>query len=211
MSMPPAQSGLVLGSMEEVMMEKLRHMPALLLFTIAPATAAADMDRQAEEARIRAIDAAWVGAIHDRDQATIVEFYAPHGDLLVQNQAPRKGHAAIGEAWTQLLSMQKLDFTFAPTSITISSSGDMANDLGRIRWVSTENMALFTTRAPMSWCGGRSTASGRSRSTSLQAPNHRTSDVNSVSSGRSGAIGRPFAHAFAVSALLQGPEGSFVM
>ncbi len=99
---------------------------------VATATAAADGvdNRIAEEAAIRATDAAWVKAAQAKDVATMVSYYAENASVYIPGQRLVEGKDAINRAFASLMSMPGFALDFTPDTVMVARSGDIAYETG---------------------------------------------------------------------------------
>lgn len=95
--------------------------------------AAAQVDAAAEEQAIRANIDRWLQLVRNKDAAAIAQLYTEDGALMAPNAAKAEGRAAVQQAWAAFMAAPGFDLTFAPDSIVVSSSGDMALDRGTYR------------------------------------------------------------------------------
>jgi uncharacterized protein (TIGR02246 family) len=84
----------------------------------------------ADEQKIRELNQKWVAAVQAKDATGAAAFYAPDAAMLPAGAPIARGKAAVAGAWQQLLSMKNINLTFASTNVIVSSSGDMAYDIG---------------------------------------------------------------------------------
>jgi uncharacterized protein (TIGR02246 family) len=82
---------------------------------------------------IRAIGARWLRAVETRDVDGVAELYATDGAFLVPNVPLARGRDAVRAVWTQLLSAPDLVLTWAPTSVEVAGSVDLAWEMGSYR------------------------------------------------------------------------------
>jgi uncharacterized protein (TIGR02246 family) len=91
----------------------------------------AAVDNRAQgEAEIRALDADWSKAAQAKDLQKIMTFYADTASMLEPGASIAKGRDEIQKRWQATFAAPGSSLTFAPTSITVASSGDLAYDLG---------------------------------------------------------------------------------
>src|SRR5262249_23938322 len=69
-------------------------------------------------------------AVQAKDVAGAAAFYAPDAAMLPAGAPIARGKSAVTGAWQQLLDMKNVNLTFASTNVMVSSSGDMAYDIG---------------------------------------------------------------------------------
>lgn len=87
----------------------------------------------ADEAAIRAQVARWLDLVKSKDAAAIAQMYTEDGALMPPNAPIAKGRAAIQQAWAGMMGAPGFELTFAPETIFLSGSGDMAMDRGTYR------------------------------------------------------------------------------
>ncbi len=84
----------------------------------------------ADEKEIRKSDAAWSQAAESKDLDKAVSFYADDASVLPFNAPIAHGKEQTRQLWSQLMSKPGFKLSFAPTTIEVSKSGDMAYDIG---------------------------------------------------------------------------------
>ena len=111
---------------------RMTAIAALVMAAVAlgAATPAGAGEVRAEQQKIRALSKLWVAAVAAKDVKTIAGLYTSDGMFLAPNAPRVDGREAIGKAWGGLLSLPGVSLTFEPTRIDISTSGDMAADIG---------------------------------------------------------------------------------
>ena len=82
------------------------------------------------EETIRDLDKEWSRAAETKDAAKFASFYAETGSALPFNAPMVTGRAKVQELWTSLMAKPGFALHFAPTSIVVSKSEDMAYDIG---------------------------------------------------------------------------------
>lgn len=90
----------------------------------------AAVDAGADERAIRGQVDRWLQLVKAKDAAGIAELYAEDGAVMPPNAPIAKGRTAIQQTWASMMRTPGFGLTFAPEQITVSSSGDMALDLG---------------------------------------------------------------------------------
>jgi uncharacterized protein (TIGR02246 family) len=85
--------------------------------------------READEAAIRAADAAVLKAAHSKDVAGATANYADDASWLPPNAPLVQGKAAIRNAWAQLLAIPGLKIEWQVIKVDVSQAGDMAYTL----------------------------------------------------------------------------------
>jgi uncharacterized protein (TIGR02246 family) len=103
---------------------------SLFLFGVNGAGWAAAADLQVEADTIRDLNKSWVAAVQAKDAASITGLQAPDAVLMPANAAQATGRDAVGEAWKGLLAMPNLALTFAPATVHVADSADMAYEIG---------------------------------------------------------------------------------
>ena len=88
------------------------------------------VDRSADEAAIRKIDAAWSHAAETKNLDGIVGPYAADGSVLPFNAPIGTGAVGIRQVWSSLISKPGFYLSFAPTKIAVAKSGDLAWEVG---------------------------------------------------------------------------------
>jgi ketosteroid isomerase-like protein/quercetin dioxygenase-like cupin family protein len=110
----------------------LRHvlygLPALVVAVVLspPASARAQTDEQL----IRALDSTFIVAFATKDSVALAALYAPNAIGMYPNTPVTNGSAAVVDAYKQFWAMNA-KLRGAPTTITVSKSGDMATSLGK--------------------------------------------------------------------------------
>jgi uncharacterized protein (TIGR02246 family) len=92
-------------------------------------TAAVD-NRAADEAAIRAADAAWSKAAGDKDAARTASYYADSAVLMAAGSPITTGKDAIQKGFTGMMTDPKFGLSFAPTKVEVSKAGDLAYEIG---------------------------------------------------------------------------------
>jgi ketosteroid isomerase-like protein len=85
---------------------------------------------KSDEETIRDLDKEWSRAAENRDAAKFASFYAETGSALPFNAPIVTGRAKVQELWAGLMAKPGFALHFAPTSIVVSKSQDMAYDIG---------------------------------------------------------------------------------
>ena len=97
----------------------------------APGRAVSQPAKEAtQEQQIRELSKKWDAAVATKDPAAVVKFYTDDGVLLPQGAALAEGHDAIAKVWRGYFDLPDFSLTFSPTKINVSSSGDMAYEIG---------------------------------------------------------------------------------
>ncbi len=87
-------------------------------------------NRPADEAAIRAADAAWVKAIATKDASQAASFYADSAVLMAAGEPITNGKDAIQKAFAGMMTDPKFALTFAPAKVEVSKAGDLAYEIG---------------------------------------------------------------------------------
>jgi uncharacterized protein (TIGR02246 family) len=87
-------------------------------------------DQAADVAAIEALDAQWVAAVATKDPAATAAFYAEDGMIMPPGAPASVGREAIAATWAALFGLKEFSLTFAPTTIDVAVSGDIAYDIG---------------------------------------------------------------------------------
>lgn len=87
---------------------------------------------------IREIDAAWSQALKDKDLDKIISNYAEDASLLPPDEPIVRGQGNIRAWFAKRIATPGYSATFAPTSIVVAKSGDIAYELGTFH-VTVEN------------------------------------------------------------------------
>jgi uncharacterized protein (TIGR02246 family) len=86
--------------------------------------------RAADEAAIRAVDAAWTKAAESKDGASFAAVYADGASLMAPGAPITTGKEAIAKGLTGMMADKNFALSFGPTKIEVAKSGDMAYELG---------------------------------------------------------------------------------
>ena len=97
----------------------------------APSRAVAQIaDTAAEAQAIRELSRQWVATVATKDPAATVKFYTDDSVMLPQDAPVAEGHDAIAKVWRGYFDLPDFSLTFSPTKINVSSSQDMAYEIG---------------------------------------------------------------------------------
>jgi len=97
----------------------------------APTTPTAAVDtRAADEAAIRAIDAAWTKAAESKDPAGFAAVYADGASLMAPGAPITTGKEAIAKGFTGMMADKAFALSFGPTKIEVAKGGEIAYELG---------------------------------------------------------------------------------
>lgn len=96
---------------------------------------AASVTGTADEEAIRGQVARWLDLIKAKDSAAIAQMYTDDGAFMPPNANIGKGRTAIEQNWAAMMATPGFELTFAPETIVVSSSGDLAMDRGTYRLV----------------------------------------------------------------------------
>lgn len=113
-------------------MSRFARSTALMLLAAAIAGCATTprVSPATEEAAIRDLTQQWLRAVAAKDVATIAGFYAMDANQMTPNGPPFVGVAAIRNGWDELLHRPNVSLTFAPTSVRVANSGELASEVG---------------------------------------------------------------------------------
>jgi uncharacterized protein (TIGR02246 family) len=108
-------------------------LPALVALVAACATTPR-VDRTSEEQRIRELGQQAMRAAQAKDAATYASFYADDAVSMGANQTAIRGRDAIRGMVAEMFALPNLAFSFAPTTIEVAESGDIAYEIGTYRF-----------------------------------------------------------------------------
>ena len=89
--------------------------------------------REKDEQMIREIDAAWSQALHGKDLDKVMSNYSEDASFLPPDEPIVEGKDNIRKWFTTRVALPGYSATFAPTTIVISRSRDIAYELGTFR------------------------------------------------------------------------------
>ena len=98
--------------------------PALLLFSLACTTSAADT--KGIEQNLRALDAQWSAAAGAKDVEKTVSFYSDDAIVMPPNAPADTTKEAIRKGWQDLLASPGLTISWRTTKVEVAKSGDLA-------------------------------------------------------------------------------------
>jgi uncharacterized protein (TIGR02246 family) len=87
-------------------------------------------NRAADEAAIRAADAAWSKAAGEKDVARTASYYADAAVLMAAGGPVVTGKDAIQKAYADMMANPGFALSFAPTKVEVSRAGDLAYEIG---------------------------------------------------------------------------------
>ena len=93
-------------------------------------TAGFGQDSAADEQQIRDLEQQWLEAVEERNLDAIVDLFAEDGRIMPPNAEVAMGLDSVRKAWGGILELPELDFSFAPTSVKVAESGDIAYVIG---------------------------------------------------------------------------------
>jgi uncharacterized protein (TIGR02246 family) len=97
----------------------------------ATATGASMPDtRIADEAAIRATDAAWVKDVATNDAEKASAYYTDNATVMVPGQPASEGKDRITRQLMGMMSLPGFALTFEPETVIVARSGDMAYEIG---------------------------------------------------------------------------------
>lgn len=91
------------------------------------------MSATSDEQTIREIDAAWSQALRDKDLDRVLSNYAEDASFLPPDEPIVVGRARIREWFAKRVTLPGYTATFAPTTVRVSASRDIAYELGTFR------------------------------------------------------------------------------
>jgi ketosteroid isomerase-like protein len=86
-----------------------------------------------DEQAIREIDVAWSQALEDKDLDKVMLNYSEDASLLPPDEPIVHGQGNIREWFRKRMATPGYSATFAPTTIVVAKSGDIAYELGTFR------------------------------------------------------------------------------
>ena len=89
--------------------------------------------RQKDEQLIRETDAAWSQALHGKDLDKVMSNYAEDASFLPPDEPIVQGKGSIREWFAKRVALPGYSATFAPTTVVVSRSRDIAYELGTFR------------------------------------------------------------------------------
>src|SRR5215469_11615007 len=106
----------------------------IVFFTMAIGFCSQASSRQSkDEEIIREIDAAWSGALKNKDLDRVMANYADDASFLPPDEPIVRGWEKIREWFEKRIALPGYSATFAPNTIVVSRSRDMAYELGTFR------------------------------------------------------------------------------
>ena len=107
-----------------------KQLGAVLFALVLLPSASLGQDTAAGEQQIRDLEQQWADAVENRDLDAIVDLFAEDGRIMPPNAEPAIGRDSVRQSWDAILNLPELDFSFAPTDISVAESGDMAYVIG---------------------------------------------------------------------------------
>lgn len=92
---------------------------------------ASSVDVKAERDNVQKIAHSFSSAVAERDTAAVVGWYSVDAQLLPPNEPMITGGRAIRDFWAGMLRTPSLTFSLDPMTTVVSSSGDLAVEVGR--------------------------------------------------------------------------------
>jgi uncharacterized protein (TIGR02246 family) len=86
--------------------------------------------RPSDEKTIRDADALWSHALETKDLEQALSFYADDASVLPFNAPMATGKEPIRQIWSRLLSTPGFSLRFAPSTVEVAHSGDLAYEVG---------------------------------------------------------------------------------
>jgi uncharacterized protein (TIGR02246 family) len=94
------------------------------------ATAAAPVDTQAEEAKIKALDSAWMRQVMAKDVDSLMMLYSSDAASYGFGSAPQLGSDQVRAGYTEFVKSAITDPSITWNTVKISDDGNMAYDHG---------------------------------------------------------------------------------
>lgn len=107
-----------------------KQVAAILFASVLVPSGSFGQDTAADEQQIRDLEQQWLDAVEDRNLDAIVDLFASEGRVMPPNAEPAIGPDSVREAWGGILELPELEFSFAPTDISVAESGDVAYVIG---------------------------------------------------------------------------------
>lgn len=104
----------------------------------APPPAAPKVDVAAAEAEVRAVEAAWLADWKAKDVAKLLARYTPDAILATPGAPVARGADALKQVYPLVLADPGFSLNFAPDTVDVASSGDMAVTSGHYEQTSTD-------------------------------------------------------------------------
>ncbi len=117
----------------------------LLLLTGIAVSFAQKWNPNADEQAIRKLDKDWSAAAGSKDVDKTVSYYADDASAFPFNAPIATGKEQIRQVWAHLTSLPGFALTFAPTSIEVAKSGDLACDIGTFELKANDVQGNATT------------------------------------------------------------------
>jgi ketosteroid isomerase-like protein len=104
--------------------------------TAAVRDTAPQVDRQAEEQKIRGLEQRWRQALTAKDSAAVGGFYAKDAYYLPQGSNGFEGPEKIRSRWASEFTGGKFELAREPRKIEVAEAGDMAYEVGsyKVSW-----------------------------------------------------------------------------
>lgn len=101
-----------------------------------PAATATQVDRSAEEQKIRSLEQRWRQSLAAKDSAAVGGFYAQDGFYLPQGSNGYEGPEKIRSRWAGEFTGGKFELEREPKKIEVAEAGDMAYEVGtyKVSW-----------------------------------------------------------------------------
>ena len=114
-------------------MKRASNQIAAVLFASMLLPGYASAQTASDEQQIKDLERQWAEAVEERDLDSIVALFADDGRIMPPNAEAVSGRDSIEKTWRAILDLPELDFSFAPTDVSVSESGDMGYVLGTYR------------------------------------------------------------------------------
>ena len=107
---------------------------ALVLVMLTACASVPRVNTATEEAAIQAQNRRLLAAINAKDVNVIGSIYASDAIAMMPNVPTVTGNSAIRADWTNMVQSPGFQFSFTPSRIDVSKSGDLAVDVGTYRF-----------------------------------------------------------------------------
>jgi uncharacterized protein (TIGR02246 family) len=102
----------------------------LTLLCISSLALSQQSRRPPDEKTIRDADALWSHAVETKDLEQALSFYADDASVLPFNAPIATGKEQIRKIWSRLMSTPGFSLHFAPSTVQVAHSGDLAYEVG---------------------------------------------------------------------------------
>lgn len=109
---------------------RLRPLLLAPMLTLVLSCATVPVNRDTEEAAIRARSAEFNRLATAKDLDAIAAFHTAGATLMMSNAPAVTGTAAVRQAWQETLALPNASINWRPTTVTVAASGDIATEIG---------------------------------------------------------------------------------